>query len=108
MKKLYEVEIQRRNVTPKTFFSACVKAMQKHGASMEDWADYDSWADENQSSYYHEHNHADWDKPQREVCAEGPYNTQRFLARAYNFILEFDFDTDKKGTGYLYAVEFER
>lgn len=108
MKKLYEVEVQRSNITPKAFFSACTKVMQKHGADMESWVAYEDWANENQLTYRSESKHDDWDEPRREICAAGPWKMQLFLEHAYNFILEFDFDTSKKGTGYLYAIEFER
>lgn len=108
MKMLYKIEVQRSNITPKAFFAYCARVMQEQGANMEDWAEYDAWASENQPTYRNEDQHEDWDEPCYEICSAGPYKMQLFLARAYNFILEFDFDTDKKGTGYLFALEFER
>ena len=108
MKKLYELEVQRRNITPKAFFNACDKAMKKKGASMDDWTTYEDWADESRTPHRNENEHEDWDDPRREICSMGPYKMQLFLARSYNFILEFDFDTNETGSGYLYLVEFER
>lgn len=108
MTTLYEVEIQRTNISPKSFFTYCVKQMKKHGADIECWAEYDSWANENQIPYRNEWLHKDWDEPSREILSGAPYQMQLFLSGAYNFILEFEFDTDKKGHGYCYAVEFRR
>lgn len=108
MKTMYEVEVDRTNISPKAFFNYCAKQMKKHGADMECWADYDSWADENQQTYRNVWLHEDWDEPCKEILSSAPYQMQLFLSGAYNFILEFEFDSDKKGTGYLYAVEFER
>ena len=108
MKTLYKVEMQRSNITPRSFFTACTTAMQKKGADIADWTDYDSWTNDRQTPYYSKEKHEDWDEPRCEIYSVAPYKIQMFLASAYNFILEFDFDTDKKGSGYLFAVEFER
>ena len=104
MKTLYKVEMQRSNITPRSFFTACTKAMQKKGADIADWTDYDSWTNDRQTPYYSKEKHEDWDEPRCEIYSVAPYKIQMFLASAYNFILEFDFDTDKKGSGYLFAV----
>lgn len=111
MERLYEIEIQRSNVSPRQFFTYCKKEMFKRtGYSLDGWCDdYETWTGENGTpDFYVESNHEDWDEPKKEICSTKPYEWQLFLANAYNFILEFQFDTDKKGYGYLYAVEFRR
>ena len=34
-----------------------------------------------------------------------PYDWQMALQNSYNFIMEFEFDTETKGHGYFYVVE---
>lgn len=108
MKTLYQVECSRTNISPKAFFTYCAKAMKKCGGDIENWVEFENWADENQNTYRNVWLHEDWDKPCKEIISGAPYQMQMFLSGAYNFILEFEFDTDKRGTGYFYAVEFER
>lgn len=108
MKPLYEVEVDRTNISPKSFFTYCAKAMKKHGGDIENWVEFDKWADETQQPFRNVWLHEDWEDPCKEIISGAPYQMQMFLSGAYNFILEFEFDSDKKGTGYFYAVEFPR
>lgn len=100
-KKIYEIEIQRRNISPRSFFTYCDKQMKKKcGVGLDCWLDdYDDWARE--SNGYNT-------RTEDEICKCLPYDVQMFARDGYNFIMEFQFDDDKKGYGYLYAVEFER
>ena len=111
-KKLYEVEIQRNNITPKQFFTYCKNQIIKRTGEdiMSVWCEsYESWAGQDGTPEYDcEWNHDDWDIPVKEICREKAFDWRLFLGKAYNFIMEFQFDDEKKGFGYLYAVEFER
>ena len=106
--KLYEIEIQRSNITPKQFFSYCKKQAAKKGGDLELWiGEYELWekpTDPCNDTLKHE----DWETPQTEICKLQPYEYQLFLAGAYNFIMEFDFYDETKGFGYLFMVEYER
>lgn len=111
MKKIYEVEIMRSNITPRQFFTYCKKQMeQRTGHKLTDWCEtYDDWSGasdmpESNDTWEHE----DWDEPALEVCKMKAFDWQFFLSRAYNFIMEFDFQDENHGYGYMYAVEFER
>ena len=104
--KLYEVECERNNVSPKEFFNYCKKRMETKGADLETWIDsYDEWEKPLRPEQYHTNDHLDWDEPQREAYKMLPFEMQIFLQGSYNFIMEFEFDTEKKGHGYMYAVE---
>ena len=104
---LYEIEVQRSNITPKAFFNYCKKAFEKNGQDIENWIDYEDWI--NPTNPYDTYsNHEDWDEPAYEVYKSKPYEFQLFLSRNYNLIIEFDFWDDKKGFGYMYAIEYER
>lgn len=46
--------------------------------------------------------------PIREAIKYQPYDVQLYLQNSYNFIMEFEFDTDKIGHGCMYAVEYKR
>lgn len=109
MKKMYEVEIQRNNISPRQFFTYCKHQMEKRtGTSLDVWIDdYEAWAD-NTHEFDVNSDHEDWDEPVKEICRTKAYDWQFYLGKAYNFIMEFQFDTENKGYGYLYAVEFER
>lgn len=108
MNKLYEIECQRTNITPKQFFEYCRKQAEKKGIDIEMWIDCEDWIKPINPEEYHTYIHEDLEKPQREAIKRLPYDTQYYLQGAYNFIMEFQFDTDTKGCGYMYAMEFER
>ena len=44
MKKMYEIECQRTNVTPKEFFEYCRKQAAKKGLDIECWTDFEHWS----------------------------------------------------------------
>ena len=100
---LYEVECERHTDSPREFYSYCNRRLKaKAGMSIEDWVDYNYWADQNHH-YYNKTEHSDWDDPEIEVIKEYPYEVQLFLSNNYNFILEWD-----NGHGYMYVKEYER
>lgn len=108
MEKKYEIEIHRSNVTPKQFFEYCKEQMEKRtGETLDNWIEsYEEWETPTMpcnSTCKHE----DWDKPTSEVCKLMSFDWHLFLQKTYNFIMEFEFDTERKGHGYMYAVEFE-
>lgn len=107
MKKLYELETERTNVTPKQFFKHCKKLFELSGLDLGDWITEDEWMNPT-NRYDIVNNHEDWDEPDREVIKTQPYEFHFYLQRAYNIILEFDFYDEKKGFGYMYAVEYQR
>ena len=104
-RKLYEVEVNRTNISPKQFFTYCKKeaARRTNGlVDLEAWISFDEWVNPIQpcnDRWYHD----DWKPAAIEICKSEPYDVQWYLSNAYNFIFEW-FD----GHGYLYAVEFER
>lgn len=106
-KKLYKIEIQRGNITPRQFFTYCKRQLEHKGLDIENWAGFENWSNPI-SPCNDTDDHKDWDEPQKEICKLRPYDYQLFLAGAYNFIMEFDFWDDTKGFGYLFMVEYER
>ena len=108
MKKMYEIECQRTNVTPKAFFEYCRKQAAKKGIDIEIWICYEDWVSPINKEELHTNEHKDWDNPLREKIKMMPYDTQYYLQNSYNFIMEFQFDTATKGYGYLYMTEYER
>lgn len=107
-KKMYEFECQRSNVTPKQFFTYCKNQMEKKSIDIKSWIEFENWENPINPEKYHVNDHKDWEVPQREALKNMPYDWQMFLQDAYNFIMEFEFDTETKGHGYLYVVEYER
>ena len=108
MKKMYEVECQRTNVTPKAFFEYCRKQLLKKGLEIESWSDFEYWSNPIEQSEYHTNVYKNEDETIREIIKVMPYDLQYYLRNAYNFIIEFQFETETKGYGYMYAMEFER
>lgn len=108
MQKIYEVECQRMNVTPKAFYGYCRKQSKKKGLDIESWVEFDSWINPCRPEKYHINKHDDWEIPQIEGLGLMPYEWHLFLQNSYNFIIEFEFDTETKGHGYFYALEYER
>ena len=105
--KIYEYEMQRAYVTPNQFFTYCKKQLENKGFDIENWIEYESWINP-QSSCNNTWDHRNEENPYIEICKMQPYDHHLFLSNAYNFIMEFEYDTDSKGHGYLYIVEFER
>ncbi|MCI6649109.1 MAG: hypothetical protein MSH24_06225 [Lachnospiraceae bacterium] len=103
----YEVESERTEVTPKDFWRYCSKLMKKHGADIENWTTFEEFENPTTPQEYTCNLHEDWDRPKTEIIKLMPYDWQIFLEDTYNFIMEFEFDTERKGHGYLYAVEYE-
>lgn len=102
MKKvMYEFETLRRNVTPRQFYRWVATEFKKRtGENPAIWLDgYDTWSDPVQPSSRHTTD---------EICQTLPYDWQMYVRGDYNFIMEFHFDTDTRGWGYCYIVEFER
>lgn len=108
-RKLYEVEIQRRDITPKQFFRYCKREMQKRaGVELNTWIDnYDDFENPLQPCDC-KWNYEEYEKRTIEICKILPFEYQMFLSNAYNFIMEFQFHANGKGVGYMYAMEFER
>ena len=110
--KKYEVEIQRRDVTPREFWSYCRRQIVKRTGSdlLTSWCDsFEAWtlSDGVIRPCNDKYEHNNWDVPAVEVCKMLPYEWQLYLGHTYNFIMEFDFWDDKRGFGYLYLTEEE-
>lgn len=105
----YELERQRSNITPREFYWQC-KTDLKHrfGRDLEDWIDYAEWCNPTYLEEYHRTEHETAEGTQTEIYKFQPYDVNMYLQGIYNFIMEFEFDTDKKGHGYMYVVEYER
>ena len=103
MKKRYEFETSRRNVTPRQFYRWVVTEFKKRTGEELPWlGDFDQWADPLQPSddrWEHE-----WGK---EISKTLPYDWHLYAEGLYNFIMEFEYWDDTKGWGYCYAVETE-
>lgn len=108
MKKMYEIECQRTNVTPKEFFEYCKKQAAKKGLDIECWTDFEHWSNPIAKANYHTNEIENEEGTFRETIKIMPYDLQYYFQKAYNFIMEFQFDTDTKGFGYMYAMEYER
>ncbi len=105
--KKYDIEIERNNVTPRQFFTYCRNQMQKKGLDIETWVDYEEWINPTVQEKAHINKHSDWDEPLTENVKIMPYDIHLYLQNTYNFMMEFEFDDDKVGHGYLYATEYE-
>ena len=101
------VEVQRNNVTPREFFSECKRAASRKGYDIEAYIEYDEWVNPSTPEPYHSVVHKDRQTSVREILKLQPYETQLYLEGSYNFILEFTFNDDKRGFGYMYLDESE-
>lgn len=82
---------------------------KRTGTDLEGWCQsYEEWAGIGIPEWCDTWKHEDWEKPALEICKTKAYDWQMYLQNAYNFIMEFQFDDDNKGFGYMYAVEFKR
>lgn len=100
-KKLHEIEIQRRNVSPREFWTYCNRESSRRlGFDLiADFVEsYDDFIDPAYPSNV---------RTRDEYCVVQPFNWHMYSRGAYNFIMEFEFDDEKRGHGYLYIVEFD-
>lgn len=102
--KIFEAEVQRRNVTPKQFFSYCKKVCERKRININDWTDFETWCEPIKECSV-SNKHEDWETPQEEMCVIKPFEIHLYLQGEYNFIMEFDFFNDKVGNGYMYLSE---
>lgn len=105
MAKTYET--QRTNITPRAFWSHVRRELAKKGESIESWVgdEYSYWENPPKAVEYHQTRHGEWDNwdtPTLEANKEMPFDIYLFLEGRYTFIMEFQFDDEKKGTGYCY------
>lgn len=107
--KLYELERQRSNITPKEFYWICrTDLRRKFNVDLENWVEYSEWINPSYPEELHKVEHKDTNGSQLESYKFQPYDIQLFLQNTYNFIMQFEFDTDKKGFGYMYVVEYQQ
>ena len=100
MLKYNEVEIERRNISPRKFFSYCRREYKRRTGEDFGWVDeYKDWAE----PYYVYNDHSE-----NEICVTKPFEWQIAERFSYNFIMEFEFDGENSGNGYMYSVEHER
>lgn len=103
----YECECTRNNITPKQFYCYCKRELKKRcNVELSIWLDdYESWANPTIPEKYHSVLH-EWDGGTvKEAIKIQPFNIQFFLSNTYNFVMEFDFSTDNKGSGYFLVKE---
>ena len=100
---MYEFETQRTNVSPREFWRWTCNEFKKRTGRDFEWIDnFEDW----EAPIYPgtiRVTHNDWDPPLREICKVQELDFQYYLQASYNFIMEW-FD----GTGYCYAIEYER
>lgn len=97
--KIYEVEIQRNNVSPKQFFSYCKKQFKKRTGIDFSWIEsFEEWASPAYQSHYSQSG--------IDTNIVKPFEYHLFERCSFNFIMEFTFDEDNMGYGYMYAIEY--
>lgn len=101
-----EMEIERTNLTPAEFASyvrAKIRKARFETCCAED-IDLNYWKLGNDLNFYY---YNETDKPcKSEVSVSKPYEMQTYVLNwdgtVYNMIMEFNFDNEKKGSGYFY------
>ena len=96
---VYEIEIERRNVTPRQFWTYCKNQLAKRGIEpfIETFEDFENPLAKSKRTHHEDG---------CTTCVM-PYEYQMYAPKAYNFIMEFEYWDEKTGFGYLYAVEYE-
>ena len=101
-----EIEITRNNITPREFYWYCNQRARAKGMELEDYIEYREWINpsypDDSTTIYHD---TEDGGKQRVSYTIQPYEFQSFLSGVYNCILEFEYSTDKTGTGYCYIAE---
>lgn len=105
----YQLERKRSNITLQEFYWQCKTDLKRRfSRDIEDWIEYAEWSNPTYPEEFHRTEHENEDGTQTEIYKFQPYDVNMYLQGIYNFIMEFEFDTDKKGHGYMYVVEYKK
>ena len=102
------VEAQRRNVTPRQFYTYCKKQAEKKGITLEDWTTYNDWTDSAINNPYSRNYHEDWNQPKIEEHKAVFLDWHIYLQGEYTFTFEFTYDDNDSTTGWGYMYIFEK
>lgn len=107
--KVFEIEIERFNVTPAQFL-AYLRSMQKKHPEMANDFSLEAFKGEGWSIAYNDALPSE--RPcESERITDKPFEKQTYLRNfdgsTYNEIIEFEFDDDRTGHGYYYTVQID-
>lgn len=108
MKKVFEYEMERNEVTPARFLGYVRENCKKRGIdfdmSMEEFK-RDDWS----CQYFH--GTPETRPCEAELIRDHPYDKQTYIhcfdGSVYNMICEFTFDSERTGHGYFYTIQTE-
>ena len=113
LEKTFEIELQRRNVTPAKFLADVRFYVDKKGGQMirsDLDLNYFKRGDDLNFDFTHGEEDGPW-AGLHEKSISKPYEMQTYLkyknGAVYNEICEFQFDNEKTGFGYYYLVNVE-
>ena len=105
-----ELELSRRNVTPGQFLAYVRAQIKKHDFESISACDidYDYWKRGDDMNFYYYNDPENHPACKSERSVSKPYEEQTYILNwdgsVYNFILEFQFETEKAGFGYFYFI----
>lgn len=117
MKIVFEIEIERNNVTPAQFLAYCRRRVDEKGGG-HIRADLDIYTFKRGNGVDYDIDHTEYNDEcytisgcEREKCVCKPYEMHAFVkwtnGAMYNEICEFEFDDEKTGHGYYYLVNVD-
>ena len=116
MKKLFELELTRNDVTPAQFLAYVRRMCKAHEIdcfemSARDFAAGQSWGSDEYMNTRYVGGTPSTRPCESEICKAMPYDHQTYIRNfdgsVYNEIIEFTFDDEKTGHGYFYTVQTE-
>lgn len=107
--KQFEMERTRRNITPREFYWQCKTDLRRRfNVDLESWVEYSEWINPTYPEELKTFNHEMEDgSKQIESYKYQPYDMQLYLQDSYKFIMQFEFDDEKRGFGYMYIVQYD-
>lgn len=114
MKKLFELELTRNDVTPAQFLAYVRRMCKQHGIdcfemSARDFAAGQSWGNDEYMNTRYVGGTPSTRPCESEICKATPYDHQTYIhnfdGETYNEIIEFTFDDEKTGHGYFFTVQ---
>lgn len=115
MKKLYELELTRHDVTPAQFLAYVRQMCKRHDIPFEmsarDFANGQSWGNDTYMNTSYTGGTPSTRPAYAETCKALPYDYQTYIrgfdGSVYNEIIEFQFDDESTGFGYFFTVSTE-
>ena len=107
MMKYNVIECNRNHVSVYGFYSYCKRRCEIRGLDMERYVNFDTWSNP-PLIILPKYTLAECDEEHKPYSMITPFYIHLYEHAAYNFIMRYDFETEKSGFGYMFLAEMKQ